>query len=152
MNMASNNINSNFDSGYTYGGYNDQNQFGGFPRQDQQYGAYPPQPGQAFGAGNYSSQGYVHQPVSSSYNGQYEDNKGGNPPPYSVNVGADNTGRYSISSESNKQDDPFEALNNFSDKAVRTGFIQKVYAILMCQLLVTAGIVSAIMFIQPVKE
>ena len=44
--MSTNNVNSNFDSGYTYGGYNDQHQYGGYPQQQQQYGGYPAQPPQ----------------------------------------------------------------------------------------------------------
>ena len=166
--MSTNNVNSNFDSGYTYGGYNDQHQYGGYPQQQQQqYGGYPAQPPQQPGYpypaqqqqlgyvvgsqqqfGNISSQGYVQQPPSSI--GQFGDNKGVNPPPYSVSVEGVNTAGYS--SESNKQDDPFEALNSFSDKAVRTAFIQKVYAILMCQLIVTGAIMSAIMFVPTIKE
>ena len=165
--MSTNNVNSNFDSGYTYGGYNDQHQYGGYPQQQQQYGGYPAQPPQQPGYpypaqqqqlgyvvgsqqqfGNISSQGYVQQPPSSS--GQFGDNKGVNPPAYSVSVEGVNTVGYS--SESNKQDDPFEALNSFSDKAVRTAFIQKVYAILMCQLIVTGAIMSAIMFVPTIKE
>jgi len=42
--------------------------------------------------------------------------------------------------------------DSFGDKAVRRGFLQKVYAILMCQLLVTGGIMAAIMFIKPIRE
>lgn len=39
----------------------------------------------------------------------------------------------------------------FSDKQVRAGFIRKVYSILMCQLLVTAGIISLCLFHQPTR-
>eukprot|EP00088_Acartia_fossae_P057876 TRINITY_DN6755_c0_g2_i6.p1 TRINITY_DN6755_c0_g2~~TRINITY_DN6755_c0_g2_i6.p1 ORF type:complete len:336 (-),score=112.72 TRINITY_DN6755_c0_g2_i6:703-1668(-) len=49
-------------------------------------------------------------------------------------------------------DEPVDGLNGFGEKAVRRGFIRKVYGILMCQLLITAGIVATLMFVEPVKE
>ena len=48
-----------------------------------------------------------------------------------------------------KQEDQF---SGFSDKAVRSAFLQKVYSILMCQLLVTGAIMATIMFVQPIRE
>ena len=39
-----------------------------------------------------------------------------------------------------------------SVQAIRRAFIQKVYAILMCQLVVTGGIMAIIMFVRPIKD
>jgi len=52
-------------------------------------------------------------------------------------------------SDPEKQDDIFPG---FSDQAIRRAFIQKVYAILMCQLVVTGGIMAIIMFVRPIKD
>ncbi|KAL5287137.1 hypothetical protein ACFFRR_008210 [Megaselia abdita] len=41
---------------------------------------------------------------------------------------------------------------SFDDQSVRKGFIKKVYTILMCQLLLTFGIVSIFAFIQGVRD
>jgi len=48
-------------------------------------------------------------------------------------------------------DEATAEMQGFNDKAIRRGFIRKVYGILMCQLLVTAGIIATIMFVEPVK-
>jgi len=42
-------------------------------------------------------------------------------------------------------------LGGFGEKAVRRGFIRKVYGILMCQLLLTGGIIALFTFYHPVK-
>jgi len=49
-------------------------------------------------------------------------------------------------------DEPMEGMGGFDDKAVRRGFIRKVYGILMCQLTLTAVLIGVIMFVQPVKR
>lgn len=41
---------------------------------------------------------------------------------------------------------------DFSDKTIRQGFIRKVYAILMCQLLLTLGVISLFLFHEPTKR
>jgi len=42
-------------------------------------------------------------------------------------------------------------MQSFSDKAVRRGFIKKVYGILMLQLILTGGIIAAFMGIEPLR-
>jgi len=49
-------------------------------------------------------------------------------------------------------DEGMENMQGFGDKAIRRGFIRKVYGILMCQLVLTGALISCLMFIQPVKE
>ena len=44
-----------------------------------------------------------------------------------------------------------QQYSGFDDKAVRRGFIKKVYGILMCQLLLTAAIICVFMFVPEVK-
>ena len=44
-----------------------------------------------------------------------------------------------------------QEVTGFDDKAVRRGFIRKVYGILMVQLIVTAGIMAVFMFVSEVK-
>ena len=44
-----------------------------------------------------------------------------------------------------------QEMTGFDDKAVRRGFIRKVYGILMVQLIVTAGIMAVFMFVSEVK-
>ena len=43
-------------------------------------------------------------------------------------------------------------IQGFEDKAVRRGFIRKVYGILMCQLILTSAIMAVFMFVSPVKS
>ena len=54
--------------------------------------------------------------------------------------------------EEARQKQETDQFSGFSDKAVRSAFLQKVYAILMCQLLVTGAIMATIMFVQPIRE
>ena len=46
---------------------------------------------------------------------------------------------------------PDNFASSFDDKAVRRGFIRRVYSILMFQLGVTAAIIAVFMFVAPVK-
>lgn len=42
-------------------------------------------------------------------------------------------------------------MSGFSDKAIRRGFIRKVYGILMCQLVLTGSIIAVFMKVDPVR-
>ena len=48
-------------------------------------------------------------------------------------------------------DDPF-SQGSFGEQAVRMGFVRKVYGILLCQIIVTMGIMIMFMYIEPVRE
>lgn len=48
-------------------------------------------------------------------------------------------------------DDPF-SQSSFGEQAVRMGFVRKVYGILLCQIIVTMGIMTMFMYIEPVRE
>jgi len=48
-------------------------------------------------------------------------------------------------------DEPVDGMGGFDDKAIRRGFIRKVYGILMCQLLITGGVIALFMFVEGVK-
>jgi len=48
-------------------------------------------------------------------------------------------------------DEPADGMGGFDDKAIRRGFIRKVYGILCCQLVVTAAIIALFMFVADVK-
>lgn len=61
----------------------------------------------------------------------------------------------SVGGNYNKLVDPeSQNLKNFSfnDQSIRRGFIRKVYSILMCQLLVTFGVVALFVFHMPTQE
>jgi len=95
---------------------------------------YPPQPGQppyppgpaAHMAGHQAAAGGIIQ------GGYDSDVEGGNA--YAGAYGGDTAG-----------------FESFSDKAVRRGFIRKVYGILMLQLILTGGIIGAFMGIKPLR-
>lgn len=79
-----------------------------------------------------------------AYNGVYPTPSGGFDPE-ATSVG----GNY------NKLADPeSQRVKNFSfnDQTIRRGFIRKVYSILMCQLLVTFGVVALFVFHQPTQD
>jgi len=44
-----------------------------------------------------------------------------------------------------------QGLSGFSDKAIRRGFIRKVYGILLCQLVLTGAIIAVFMKVDPVR-
>lgn len=48
-------------------------------------------------------------------------------------------------------DDP-PGMEGFGEKAIRRAFIRKVYAILMCQLVLTGAVISTFMFVENVKN
>lgn len=106
---------------------------GGYPQQQppypQQQPPYPQQPGhpqqQAY-AGVYNQPGNVAGAQSGMLKDQGFNYVGG--------------------------DEPEDEIRGFGDKAIRRGFIRKVYGILMCQLLITGGIIATLMFYQPVRE
>jgi len=48
-------------------------------------------------------------------------------------------------------DEPNSDIGGFGEKAVRRGFIRKVYSILMSQLVLTGAVIATFMFVDPVK-
>ena len=44
-----------------------------------------------------------------------------------------------------------EEMGGFSEASVRRGFIRKVYGILLCQLIITGGLIAAFMFVAELK-
>ncbi|XP_045450601.1 protein lifeguard 1 [Melitaea cinxia] len=48
-------------------------------------------------------------------------------------------------------EDANDGAFDFTEKSIRRGFIRKVYAILMCQLLVTLGVIALFLFHEPTK-
>jgi len=95
---------------------------------------YPPQPGQPPYPPGPAAQMAGHQAgMGGVLHGGYDsDVEGGNA--YAGAYGGDAAG-----------------FESFSDKAVRRGFIRKVYGILMLQLILTGGIIGAFMGIQPLR-
>jgi FtsH-binding integral membrane protein len=103
----------------------------GYPQQQPPYPQaqqqpFPPQPQQAAYASVYNQPGVAAGAASGMLKDQGFNYVGG--------------------------DEPTDEMQGFGDKAVRRGFIRKVYGILMCQLLVTAGIIATLMFVEPVKQ
>ena len=180
--MSAYNYNGNYpqQQQQSYGGYTQQQQpYAGYPQQQQQYGGYPQQQ-QQYGGG-YPQQhqyegGYYTQDQQQQQPPSYDDNftvdkdgrvvavEGGSSgggrsrSPLDDNFTVDKDGRVvaveggwrsPLEEARQKQEDQF---SGFSDKAVRSAFLQKVYSILMCQLLVTGAIMATIMFVQPIRE
>lgn len=117
----------------------------GYPYPPQQNPGYPP-PHEGYNPGYpppYSGEqppgpGFVPPP-------------GFGPPPTGPAFGVPpQTGMYGSSyAEEPLQDDPKGF--DFSDKTIRTGFIRKVYSILMCQLLITLSIIAVFLYHKPTQ-
>lgn len=107
---------------------------GGFPPQST---GYPPQPG-----------GFQPQPTG------YPSQQGGFPPQGPM-MGANMAAATVIKEQSNYNhvgsDEPNSDIGGFGEKAVRRGFIRKVYSILMSQLVLTGAVIATFMFVDPVK-
>ncbi|XP_059097466.1 protein lifeguard 3-like isoform X2 [Tigriopus californicus] len=131
------------------GGFNHQPGFSQQPSQivypAYDHGAVVPQPGYNYqGAqsqGVHPSQVGIAPQFPSGHQG-YQNGPQGN---YSIsgNGGYDSDGERGIIGES---------LSAFSDKAVRRGFIRKVYGILSVQLLITCGLISIFVFVKPLRD
>ena len=131
-----------------YAGYpQQQQQYGGYPQQQQQYGGGYPQQQQQYGGGYYT-QDQQQQPPS--YDDNFTVDKDGRV--VAVEGGSSGAGSWRSPLEEARQKQETDQFSGFSDKAVRSAFLQKVYAILMCQLLVTGAIMATIMFVQPIRE
>ncbi|XP_035825955.1 protein lifeguard 2 [Aplysia californica] len=103
--------------------------------------APPPQPGYApshqyGGYGRVSPQAYGSPGTGYSNPTAYDARGSDNSEP-AVPKATDDSGMFSAA---------------FSDKAIRRGFIKKVYLILFSQLLVTFGIICLFIFVEPVKN
>ena len=113
------------------------------------YPSYPQQSGSGIygqGQGSYGGQPYGGQPYGGQpYGGQPY---GGQAPAYSVPIQTEG-GKWS-SGQPDQSGQP--GMSGFDEKSVRLGFIRKVYSILMCQLLVTGGIMALFMYVHTIKR
>nr|CAD7437719.1 unnamed protein product [Timema bartmani]CAD7451940.1 unnamed protein product [Timema tahoe] len=120
----------------------------GYPKEQGGYPGYPSgpepgypapsQPGYPGGPPQYSS-GFGQPPVV--------------PPPYS-HIPSANISQPAMYGGTSYPEDPLnEHVENFdfSDKSIRRAFIRKVYAILMCQLLITLSFVTLFTFHEPTR-
>ena len=137
-----------------YAGYpqqqQQQQQYGGYPQQQQQYGGGYPQQQQQYGGGYYTQDQQQQQQQPPSYDDNFTVDKDGRV--VAVEGGSSGAGSWRSPLEEARQKQETDQFSGFSDKAVRSAFLQKVYAILMCQLLVTGAIMATIMFVQPIRE
>ena len=153
--MSAYNYNGNYpqQQQQSYGGYPQQQQpYAGHPQQQQQYDGYPQQ--QQYGGGYPQQQqyggGYDVENQVPSYDDNFTVDKDGRV--IAVEGGSSGAGSWRSPLEEARQKQETDQFSGFSDKAVRSAFLQKVYAILMCQLLVTGAIMATIMFVQPIRE
>lgn len=116
-----------------------------------------------YGQGPQTQYGFENQAAYPPPQGQYPPPQGSVPPPqpapvYSYNQEPkDNTRSTNMSygEETTVRDsarDSFGDYSSFSDKAIRRGFIRKVYLILAAQLVFTFGIVLLFSLVQPIKD
>lgn len=126
-----------------------QNQ-GGYPQ-----GGYPPGPG-GYPQGGYPQGGYPQggYPQGGYPPGGYP--QGGYPPPpqpgfQPAGYGAPGYGDATYSPNVGVGEDGEVKGFDFTEQSIRKAFIRKVYAILMCQLLVTMGFIALFLFHQPTK-
>jgi len=113
--------------------------------QEQQAQGYPQQQGMAVP---------IHQPQQvytqpQVYNSPQQVSSGYSSHPQQ---GSFHESQKQVKSNHSKNNGPVDELSGFGEKAVRRGFIRKVYSILMCQLLVTGGIMALFMFVKPIKS
>lgn len=116
---------------------------GGYPGQQ----GYPQYPGNPPPADVYNQYGY-QQPF----------NERPPPPPGFIPPTAPQGGQifsaHRTMYDSNQAEDPSEIGIkgfDFNDKSIRRGFIRKVYSILMCQLMITMGMISLFLYHRPTK-
>ncbi|GFS21353.1 protein lifeguard 3-like isoform X1 [Elysia marginata] len=114
----------------------------------------PPQPGFAYGQPGYGQPGYGQPGYGQPGYGQpgygqpgYGQPGYGQPQPQTQPMGTADT-----EAAVPKYQDGAQFGNSFSDKALRRGFIRKVYLILFTQLAVTFGIICLFVFCKPVKD
>lgn len=117
--------------GYPQGGYPQ----GGYPQGGYPQGGYPPPGGYPPQSGYPPQGGYPGQPgFQAGYGGApYGEAAGYAQPPGGVGEDGEVKGF------------------DFTEKSIRRAFIRKVYAILMCQLLVTMGFISLFVFHEGTK-
>lgn len=110
-------------------GYPPQN---GYPSQP----GYPPQQGYLPNQGFPSQQGFVAMPM---------------PPPTAAYGGVYNSQEQNFAGKKDPESNPAGLLDSFEDKAVRRGFIRRVYSILVVQLVFTGAVISMFSFITELK-
>ncbi|KAJ8715911.1 hypothetical protein PYW08_013196 [Mythimna loreyi] len=115
--------------GYPQGGYPPPQ--GGYPQ-----GGYPPPPG-GYPAGGYPQAGYP--PPPQGY------------PAYGAGQGYGEPQGYAPPQDGVGEDGSVKGFD-FSEQSIRRAFIRKVYAILMCQLLVTMSFIALFLFHKPTQQ
>lgn len=109
------------------------------PDESKNQGGYPPQTGYPPQAGYAPQAGYPPQ-------------AGGYPPQYGAGYNQPTNYGYGSPEPEHQDPEPTFVGGSFSDKAVRRGFIRKVYLVLMVQLLVTFGFAFMFSYVRPLKE
>ena len=114
---------------------------------------YPPGQPSVYPDGpmDYQNQGGGQQPFGYPGNQPPFPPPPGNQPPFPPFGGGPGGGHHAAMRGMMQGQLQQHEIQGFEDKAVRRGFIRKVYGILMCQLLLTAAIMAVFMFVSPVK-
>lgn len=132
-------------------------------------GNYPPPPdynsATQYGQGPPTQFGVQNQAMYPPPQGQYPPPQGAAPPPQSApqsGYGYNQAPKTNYNFTANENPDPdhtetavrdsFGDYSSFSDKAVRRGFIRKVYLILAAQLVITFGIVMLFSLVDAIKS
>ncbi|XP_029672067.1 protein lifeguard 1 isoform X2 [Formica exsecta] len=119
----------------------------GYPPPQEGY-PYPPQnPGYPppYSGGNPPGPGFIPPPGAPPY---------GEAPPIGSGFGGIppvQSGMYGSSYGEDPLQDEIKGFE-FNDKTIRNGFIRKVYSILMCQLLITFGMITLFLYHKPTQQ
>ncbi|KYN00953.1 Glutamate [NMDA] receptor-associated protein 1, partial [Cyphomyrmex costatus] len=112
----------------------------GYPYPQQAPGYPPP-----YSGGNPPGPGFIPPPGVPPY--------GEAPPPVGPEFGGippGHPGMYGSGYAEDPMQDEVKGFE-FSDKTIRNGFIRKVYSILMCQLLITLGMITLLLYHKPTQ-
>ncbi|EFN88629.1 Glutamate [NMDA] receptor-associated protein 1 [Harpegnathos saltator] len=120
-------------------GYPPQNP--GYPQQESYNPGYPP----PYSGGVPPGPGFIPPPGVPPY--------GQGPPPVGPEFGAPTgqSGMYGSGYAEDPLQDEVKGFE-FNDKSIRNGFIRKVYSILMCQLLITLGMITLFVYHTPTQR
>jgi len=122
------------------------------PAYPQQQG-YPPQSGYPPQQGYPQQQGYAPQQGYPQQQG-YPSQQGFVAPPPAPTAaygGVYTTQEQNYAGKQDPESNPAGFLDSFEDKAVRRGFIRRVYSILMVQLVFTGAVISLFSFIEELR-
>ncbi|XP_054013804.1 protein lifeguard 1 isoform X1 [Hylaeus anthracinus] len=118
-------------------GYPQQNP--GYPPHDGYNPGYPP----PYGAPVPPGPGFIPPPAAPPYEQA--------PPPGAAFVAGPHPGMYGTNYAEDPMQDEVKGFE-FNDKSIRNGFIRKVYSILMCQLLITVGLIALFLYHEPTQK